>query len=102
MYDLNLMRSANVPVISAGVMMANLSWKNANNTSGIVGASDQGFPSSTPLNMKNVVGSPMKPPMESPKARLNPTTIQRMLMTPIAIKLWSIVEIIFFVSIMPP
>ena len=36
-YDENRTRSANEPVIKAGVMMANLSWKNAKSTSGIVG-----------------------------------------------------------------
>ena len=44
----------------------------------------------------------MTPWMLSPKARLNPTTIQRMLMTAIATKLWSIVETTFFVRTMPP
>src|SRR5258706_8123598 len=46
-YDLNLMRSANVPVMRAGVMIANFNWKKAKSTNGIVGASDQGLPSST-------------------------------------------------------
>ena len=34
--DLNLILSANAPVINAGVMMANLSWKNANNIKGMI------------------------------------------------------------------
>src|SRR6478736_1233761 len=75
MYDLNFTLSAKVPVINAGVMIANFNWKNANSTNGIVGASDQGFPSSTFWNMKNDAGFPMKPFQDSPKARLKPTTI---------------------------
>ena len=40
--------------------------------------------------------------MLSPKARLKPTTIHRMLMTAIATKLCSIVETTFFERTMPP
>ena len=36
-YDENRTRSANDPVIKAGVMIANLSWKNAKSINGIVG-----------------------------------------------------------------
>ncbi len=36
--DENLMRSANAPVISAGVMMANMSWNIMYTDSGMVGA----------------------------------------------------------------
>ena len=82
--------------------MANFNWKNANRTSGIVGASDHGLPSSTFWNMKNVDGFPIRPPMDSPKARLKPTTIHTTLITPMAIKLWSMVEMMFLVSIIPP
>ncbi|MNL28810.1 hypothetical protein D3C87_1504720 [compost metagenome] len=38
--ELNRTRSANAPVISAGVIMANFSWNIANNTKGIVGRAD--------------------------------------------------------------
>ncbi len=101
-YDLNRIRSAKVPVINAGAMMANFNWKNAKSTRGMVGARDQGFPSNTFLNIKKVEGLPMNPPIESPNERLKPTTIYSTLITPMAIKLWSMVEIIFLVSIMPP
>ena len=88
--------------MSAGVMIANFSWKSANTMSGIVGASDGCVSAPTRVNMKNVRGSPMMPPRLSPKARLNPTTIHRMLMTPIATKLCSIVDTTFLVRTMPP
>jgi hypothetical protein len=38
---------------------------------------------------------PITPPRLSPNARLNPQTTHTMLMTPIAMKLWSIVEMTF-------
>ena len=38
-YALKRTRSAKAPVMSAGVMMANLSWNSANSISGMVGAS---------------------------------------------------------------
>jgi hypothetical protein len=82
-------------------MIANFSWKKANRTRGIV--PNRGA-SRTPENMKYVEGSPMRPapPRSSPNAILKPTTIHNTLITPIATKLWSIVEIMFLVSIMPP
>ena len=97
-----MIRSAKVPVIRAGVIIANFNWKKAKRTSGMVGANDHGFPSNTSLNIKKVVGLPTTPPIVSPKARLNPTTIQIILITPMAIKLCSMVEMIFLVSIIPP
>ncbi len=53
-------------------------------------------------NMKNVIGLPMTPWRLSPNARLNPTTIHRMLITAIATKLCSIVETTFLVRTIPP
>ena len=44
----------------------------------------------------------MSPWKLSPKARLKPTSIHSMLITPIATKLWSIVETTFLVRTMPP
>lgn len=87
MYEVNLILSAKAPVIKAGVIIANLSWKKANNINGMVGARLQGFaPIPSPI-IKKVEGLPMIPPMLSPKARLNPTTTQIMVMTAIEIKL---------------
>ena len=40
--------------------------------------------------------------MSSPKARLNPTSTQTMLITPSATTLWSIVETTFLNPTMPP
>jgi hypothetical protein len=95
-------RSANDPVMSAGVMIANFRWNRAKMTSGMVGASPGCVAVPTCRNMKNVRGSPITPPMSSPKARLKPTTTHTMLMTIIAIRLWSIVEMTFFLRTMPP
>ena len=39
----NFMRSANAPVMRAGVMMANISWNAMNTLDGMVGASAIGF-----------------------------------------------------------
>ena len=96
------MRSAKAPVISAGVMIANLSWNRANRSSGIVAASAGCVAPPTPRNMKKVSGLPTRPWMLSPKARLNPTTIQRIVMIPMATKLWNIVEMTFLVRTIPP
>ena len=101
-YDRKLIRSAIDPVTRAGVMTANLSWKKAKTTSGMVAANDHGLPSSTPLNMKNVPGLPTNPPIVSPNARLKPTTTQSMLITPMAMKLCSMVEITFLLFTIPP
>ncbi len=49
-------RSANDPVISAGVMTANFNWNIANSASGIVGARSGCVAAPTPRNMKNVNG----------------------------------------------
>ena len=95
MYDLNFTRSANVPVIKAGVMMANFNWKNAKKLMGWL-ATNPRLPSSTFWNIKNERGSPMNPPIVSPKARLKPTTIQRTLITPMAIKLCNMVLMMFW------
>jgi hypothetical protein len=65
-------------------------------------AKGQGLLSKTPLNIKKVAGFPMKPPIESPNARLNPTTIHKILMMPMQTKLWSMVEITFLVLTIPP
>ena len=73
--------------MSAGVMMANFSWKSANRTSGIVGARSGCVRAPTCRNMKNEAGFPMRPLTLSPNATLKPTTIHRMLMTAIATKL---------------
>ena len=99
---MNRTRSANDPVISAGVMIANFSWNSAKTISGIVGASAASVPAPTRLNMKNVAGLPMMPWMLSPNARLKPTTTHRMLMTAIATTLCSIVDTTFLVRTIPP
>ncbi len=62
----NFMRSAKAPTISAGVMIAKVSWNTENTVSGIDPLSD-----STPTPAMNALPRPpTNPPMSSPKARL--------------------------------
>lgn len=83
--------------------MANMKGRNkANKVSGIVGARLQGAPEPTSLKKKNVAGLPMKPPMDSPNARLKPTTTHKTLTMPAATTLLIIVEITFFRCTIPP
>ena len=66
---LNFARSANAPVISAGVMMANIIWKTMNARCGTP-ATRSGLGSApTPLRA-NQSRLPMMPPTSGPKARL--------------------------------
>ncbi len=101
-YALKRTRSANAPVIRAGVMMANFSWNSAKSISGMVGARSGWVSPPTPLNMKKVRGSPISPWMLSPKLRLNPTTTHSRLMTAMAMKLCISVDTTFFSRTMPP
>ena len=106
-------RSANDPVISEGVMMANFIWNSANNTKGIVVVtapislavspfSTPTFPTPTLLSIKKSHGLPMMPPISSPNARPNPNTTQMTLTKPMTIKLCNIVDITFLARTMPP
>lgn len=61
-----------------------------------------GPPSITPFIIKNVLGSPMIPPIDLPKARLKPTTTHKTLITDIQIKLCSMVDSTFFLLTIPP
>ena len=61
-------------------------WRGAGLLRGIVGARSGCVSAPTRVNMKNVRGLPIRPWMLSPNARLKPTTIHRMLMTPIVTK----------------
>ena len=83
-------------------MMANLSWNEAKSASGRWGAMRGCGAVPTLLNMKNVSGLPITPPMLSPKANEKPTTYHRIEITPSAIKLWSMVEITLRLLTMPP
>ena len=76
-----------LPVMSAGVMMANFNWNRANNKNGTVPAKSALGLSPTFLNAKNVRGSPTMPPRLSPKHKLNPTSTHNTLITPRATKL---------------
>ena len=91
-------RSANEPVISDGVMMANFIWNRAKRASGIVvvampicdSSGDVGSVTlSTPTlsNMKKSHGLPITWPISLPKARPKPNTTHITLTKPITIKL---------------
>jgi hypothetical protein len=54
------------------------------------------------LNIRKVSGFPIKPPILSPKARLNPTTNQTIEMIPKRIKLCSMVDTRFLYLTIPP
>ncbi len=101
MYELNRIRSAKAPVISAGVITANFNWNMANNINGTVGPSFHVALPSMPFIMKNVEGFPITPYRESPKARLNPNITQIIVMMPIQTKLCIMVESTFFLVTMP-
>ena len=102
-YDENRTRSANEPVISAGVMIANLSWNIAKTSSGIVARRPGVSGSLTPSNIQeSSAGCRRSRPRLSPNARLNPTATQTRLITPSAITLWSIVETTFLNPTIPP
>ena len=98
----NRIRSAKAPLISAGVMIANLSWKSAKSRSGIVGDRRGSGASVTPRNNTKLNGLPTTPPRLSPNARLKPTTIQMTLTTPRAMKHCNMVEMTFFGETIPP
>lgn len=57
-------------------MIANLSWNSEKRAKGILGEKSGWVNIPTPRYMKNVIGFPMTPPIESPKARLNPKATQ--------------------------
>ena len=68
----------------------------------MVGANRASVWAQTPLNKKKVDGLPNTPPMSEPKAKLKPITTHTTLITPIAIKLCSMVEMTFFLFTIPP
>src|SRR5512134_698595 len=101
-YELKRMRSATAPTTRPGVMMANINWKNANRGRGMELAPTQGSPFITSLKKKKVRGSPMKPPIDLPKQRLNCTTIHKTEMIPAETVLLIIVESTFLRPTIPP
>ena len=102
-YAENRTRSANEPVISAGVMIANLSWNIAKTSSGIVGAQRRvrRLAHAVEHEERQRVADHARR-CSSPNARLKPTRTQSRLMTPSATTLWSIVETTFLKPTMPP
>ncbi len=99
----NRLRSAKAPVMSAGVIAANISWNIANNMNGIVTAytADGAWP--TPLK-KAKSRPPIRPsPLTSgPKASVNPTITQTMLTNARPKKLCIVVDSTFLRRTSPP
>jgi hypothetical protein len=92
--------SAKAPVISAGVMIANMSWKAMNASEGMVGARPIGF-APTPWSPANL-RVPMIPPRSGPKASEYPTSIHRMLTRARAMNDCITVPNTFFARTKPP
>ena len=100
------MRSANAPVIRAGVIAANISWKAANRTNGIVTAYVALGVRPTPMKPTKS-RLPIRPGMPNrfasgPNARLNPTRTQTTLTIASPKKLCMIVERTFLRRTRPP
>ncbi len=68
--DLKRTRSAHAPIINAGVIAANLSWKAKISSVGIVSDSVSVIVSMVMPFRPNIDKLPMTPPMLGPKARL--------------------------------
>ena len=81
------MRSANAPVMSAGVMMANIIWYAMKRIWGIVWASGAGS-TPTPASPR-WAKPPTIPPMSGPNASVYPKNTHWRLMTAIRTKLWA-------------
>ena len=98
----NFLRSAKAPLMSAGVMAANIIWKVAKRTNGMVLPSAGSMP--TPWKKMYCSGSPTMPapPRESPKARLKPTTTQTTVTMARPKKLCMIVERTLLARTRPP
>ena len=96
------LRSAKAPLMSAGVMAANIIWKVAKRTKGMVLPSAGSMP--TPLKKTYWSGSPTmpRPPTESPKARLKPTMTQTTVTMARPKKLCMMVESTFLARTSPP
>ena len=105
----NFMRSATAPLISAGVITANVSWKALKTTTGIVRAPKNWFvprsPGSTeyrslaPRNSK----SPSQPASpELPKASVKPRMTQSTGMIPTQYRFIMSMLRTFFERVMPP
>ena len=95
------MRSANAPVINAGVMMANINWKRKNTANGMVGA--YVALGSMPTPLRNAYWKlPITPFTSVPNARLNPQTNQISATTPMAMKLCIMMVSMFFLRTKPP
>ena len=92
------MRSAIAPVISAGVMTANVSWNATNASAGIVPATSLPIPS-RPTKSK----LPIKPPLPaSPNASEYPKTTQITVTMPMAKKFCMSIARMFLARTMPP
>ncbi len=97
----NFQRSAVEPVISAGVMIANVSWNATKHIVGISCAEPSVGTTSPMWRRKTKCRSPRYLP--SPlNAQVNPTRIQVTLTTPIAAKFCNSMARVCFARTMPP
>src|SRR5438477_13100545 len=81
-YPENRIRSANAPVISAGVITANISWNDMDAVAGMVGANDTG---AAPMPESPAYFSPpRRPAWSGPNATVYPATIHTTVTTPSA------------------
>ena len=101
-YDENRTRSANDPVIRAGVMIANLSWNIAKISSGTVGESSGmgGLADAVEHEVGQRVAD--QPPAIVAEGQAEPDDDPEDRDHPQATKLWSIVETTFLKPTMPP
>src|ERR1700761_4489465 len=96
----NFIRSANAPVISAGVMIANISWYTMNVCSGIVAA--YAVFGATPPPRRNTLCSPPINALPVPNASEYSTNAHNTVTTAIMAKVCIIVPSTFFFRTRPP
>ena len=105
-YAENFNRSAVAPVISAGVMIANVIWNAQNSTNGIVSVPKNPFASGSagPTSFIHAKSKlPMKPSLPAlPNDRLNTIAHHRTPRIPIAKKFCISMPSTFFARTMPP
>ncbi len=92
---LNFIRSAIAPVMRAGVMIANISWKATNTTYGIA-------PSLPERSWSAKKSNPPQKPLPAPNATLNPMADQISVTIPMQKKFCMIIPSTFFARTMPP
>ncbi len=85
--------------MSAGVITANIIWNRKNVQVGIVVPGNTSF---TSILNSPYLRSPKMPPMLSPNARENPSTIQTTVTTPSEIRFWAMIVRVLWRPTSPP